>query len=248
MKFEIKIIGDSSSETDRRVAREVMALLNSTSVAAVSAASAAPIPTPDNGDGDETPNTAYQPGEVDVTGLPWDERIHSGGKTKTDKGVWRTKKGVSDELVASVTAELRARLVPVNPVAAPIATPIPVATPITSEIPPPAPVAPVPMPAAAPIPVPEPVAPVPMPAATPIPVPEPVAPVAAPAPTPAPGAMDFPTLMGLISAGVTAGKIDGTYLAAVAKKYELGDNIGALAARPDLIPTVHAQLMVDGKL
>lgn len=46
--------------------------------------------------------------EFDSTGLPWDERIHSGNKTKNPGGEWRTKKGVDKGLLASVTAELRA--------------------------------------------------------------------------------------------------------------------------------------------
>jgi hypothetical protein len=46
--------------------------------------------------------------EFDSTGLPWDERIHSGNKTKNPGGEWRTKKGADKGLIASVTAELRA--------------------------------------------------------------------------------------------------------------------------------------------
>lgn len=48
--------------------------------------------------------------ELDKNGLPWDERIHAGTKTKIKDGSWKAKKGVDDATVAAVTAELRARL------------------------------------------------------------------------------------------------------------------------------------------
>lgn len=63
----------------------------------------------------------------DVNGLLWDDRIHSTpAKLKAD-GAWRARRGVSDELVAEVTAELLARPVadtaPVDPNAGePVAT------------------------------------------------------------------------------------------------------------------------------
>jgi hypothetical protein len=61
--------------------------------------------------------------EFDSTGLPWDERIHSGNKTKSPAGEWRTKKGTDRNLLASVTAELRAAVGNANvaPVAAHVA-------------------------------------------------------------------------------------------------------------------------------
>lgn len=43
--------------------------------------------------------------EQDLTG--WDERIHAASKTRNSDGSWRKKRGVSDELVAAVEAELR---------------------------------------------------------------------------------------------------------------------------------------------
>lgn len=45
---------------------------------------------------------------TDKAGLPWDRRIHSESKSinKTD-GLWRTKRGVDPELIATVEAELR---------------------------------------------------------------------------------------------------------------------------------------------
>lgn len=47
--------------------------------------------------------------EFDSTGLAWDERIHSGNKTKSEKGGWRTRKGVDKSLIKNVEAELRAK-------------------------------------------------------------------------------------------------------------------------------------------
>jgi hypothetical protein len=43
--------------------------------------------------------------ELDSTGYPWDERIHSRKKTKIKGGIWRIKRLVPDELIESVRAE-----------------------------------------------------------------------------------------------------------------------------------------------
>lgn len=48
--------------------------------------------------------------DLDKNGFPWDARIHSGNKEKTVKGVWRSRRGVTDETIAQVEAELRAVL------------------------------------------------------------------------------------------------------------------------------------------
>jgi hypothetical protein len=46
--------------------------------------------------------------ELDADGLPWDDRIHAGSQTKLAKtGQWKKKRGVEDELVRQVEAELR---------------------------------------------------------------------------------------------------------------------------------------------
>lgn len=44
---------------------------------------------------------------VDSAGLPWDERIHSSNKALNADGTWRKRRGVTDETVAAVEAELR---------------------------------------------------------------------------------------------------------------------------------------------
>lgn len=46
--------------------------------------------------------------DVDVDGLPWDERIHASTKTKTADGRWKKKRGVSDDVKAQVENELHA--------------------------------------------------------------------------------------------------------------------------------------------
>ena len=57
------------------------------------------------------PLTSAPSGELDVNGLPWDERIHAGTKAKNADGSWRQRRGLNDPaLVARVEAELRARV------------------------------------------------------------------------------------------------------------------------------------------
>ena len=45
--------------------------------------------------------------ETDADDLPWDERIHSGGKTLLVDGTWRLKRGVPDEEYQEVVTELK---------------------------------------------------------------------------------------------------------------------------------------------
>jgi hypothetical protein len=49
---------------------------------------------------------AVEAGGLDSNGTPWDERIHSSSKTKTNDGIWKRRKGVSDELFDEVMLEL----------------------------------------------------------------------------------------------------------------------------------------------
>jgi hypothetical protein len=62
---------------------------------------------------------------VDSTGLPWDSRIHSGGRTQKADGTWTRKKGCQDVYYNQVVAELRqkqpAAAQPFVPLAAPAA-------------------------------------------------------------------------------------------------------------------------------
>jgi len=51
----------------------------------------------------------YKPGDVDAEGIPWDERIHSSNKEKTQKdGRWKRRKNVPDAVYAEVTQQIKA--------------------------------------------------------------------------------------------------------------------------------------------
>lgn len=106
----------------------------------------------DNTDRDTLPDDVQQfigedtAADLDADGLPWDERIHSGSRKVNKDGTWKKRKGVDDDTVASVTAELRAAVnagteasaVPPPPapgVAAP-AVPPPPAPPVPASEPP----------------------------------------------------------------------------------------------------------------
>lgn len=88
-------------------------------------------------------HAATGPVDLDAEGIPWDARIHASTKVKTQKNVWKARKGLNDDtLVNRVKAELRAQV-------AQSAAPLPVTPPAASL--PVAPVAPsVPMPASPP--------------------------------------------------------------------------------------------------
>lgn len=64
-----------------------------------------PVPQPvfpANTAAPQSPN----PAEVDSKGMPWDARIHSSSKAKVADGSWKYKRGVSEEEVKLVEAEL----------------------------------------------------------------------------------------------------------------------------------------------
>lgn len=89
---------------------------------------------------------------LDKAGLPWDSRIHSSSKAinQTD-GLWRSKRGVADDVVARVTAELQAVMAIPKP-DAPLVASIPTSATVTdaSNLPAAAPSAP-PAPPVAPV-------------------------------------------------------------------------------------------------
>lgn len=85
------------------------------------------------------PSTSAATGELDVKGLPWDERIHAGTKAKNADGSWRQRRGLNDPaLVARVEAELRAGSPTLIP---PVATLADIPAPPTGASVPPPPVA-----------------------------------------------------------------------------------------------------------
>lgn len=151
--------------------------------------------------------------DVDATGLPWDGRIHSRGKSKNDDGRWRMKREIDQSTVASVEAELRAAMgVPV-----PNVNQAPAVTVTTTPVLPPL------VPGAAPsIPV--------VPSATPSTPP-------APNGTPATFAQFMPKVTGGLNSGqFTKADLDAA-LASVGIQ-----SLPLLASRSDLIPAVNAYL------
>lgn len=64
------------------------------------------------GSATQTTSTTAQAGavELDKEGVPWDERIHSGSRALTEKGVWKKRKGVDDNLYRTLTAQLKAQV------------------------------------------------------------------------------------------------------------------------------------------
>lgn len=79
---------------------------------------------------------------ADKTGMPWDARIHSRGRSLNADGTWRSKRGVDAATVAAVESELR-QLAPVTTLADDVATaeaawPFPASnTPVAPPPPPP---------------------------------------------------------------------------------------------------------------
>ena len=54
-----------------------------------------------------TPPRAIDPSvELDIRGLPWDNRIHSRTKSKTSDGHWKAMRGLTPDTLKSVEAEL----------------------------------------------------------------------------------------------------------------------------------------------
>lgn len=77
------------------------------------APAAPPVPPPTT----QPPMTSA---EYDASGMPWDERLHSGNRTKKQDGTWTRKKGVPPQVFDSIAATL-----PRGPASAPAAPPVP---------------------------------------------------------------------------------------------------------------------------
>lgn len=148
--------------------------------------------------------------ELDIDGLPWDNRIHASGeggkRPKNADGRWRKKRGVNDEaLVKRVENELRAAMV--APGAAVTAPPSSASSAVV----------PTPPPAAAPT--------------------APSAPPTPPAPPAAPAADTFATLMARLGPPMAQGKITMEAVCGLLAPFGLTAP-AQLAARPDLVPMV----------
>lgn len=106
-------IGVDLTADDAERARAAFATVQAENARALAArAAAADLAAASAGTAAEPePNASESVGGLpdrDANGLPWDDRIHSTpAKLKAD-GAWRARRGVSDELVAEVTAELLA--------------------------------------------------------------------------------------------------------------------------------------------
>lgn len=109
----------------------VQAAYGASTVAATPGLPIADNPASGTDDNEAGTGGSFDPNTADADGLPWDERIHSGGKTRTSKGVWTKKKGVQPAFVAQVAAELRARSAQGGAVTQPAATLQPVGAPAT---------------------------------------------------------------------------------------------------------------------
>ena len=83
---------------------------------------------------DEAPVTMPPQSELDSTGKPWDDRINTANKARTQKGIFKRRPGISDELYNSVLAQLPTSTMPGPPtseqmqVAAGVAPPPPTTT------------------------------------------------------------------------------------------------------------------------
>lgn len=163
------------------------------------------------------PSTPASGVELDSKGLPWDERIHAGTKTKLKSGEWKAKKQVEAALVAQVEAELRARVAasPAVP-AVPAVDPAAVFGGAAPGVPP----------------------------APAIPTAPPVAPLA-PAATVAPSVSADPTtfeqLMPRITAAVTAGIMPPTAVGAACAAHGVA-SVVTLQQSPQFVPLVWATL------
>ena len=76
-----------------------------------------PIPDPDtagisDADSDPEPEPENTAPEIDSMGNPWDKRIHSSSKVRLANGlgIWRKRRGVTEEEIERVEAELTARM------------------------------------------------------------------------------------------------------------------------------------------
>lgn len=165
------------------------------------------------------PPPAASPVDVDADGLPWDARIHAGGRAKNADGRWRAKRGVGDDYRLNVVAELRAALgAPEAPAAVPL---------------PPAPTVPPPPPAMSDSAT---------PASAPLPEPTDSSPAVLAPSLPAPSAGDlFGALMRKITPAQTAGKLTSVEISTILAGVGL-TALRDLMVRPDLIPSVEEQI------
>lgn len=191
------------------------------------------------------------PPKVDSTGMPWDARIHSGNGAMTEAGIWRKKRGVTDQTIKEVEFELRQLMLlpPAEPSAAPVlpTTTVPSQAVVTAPsvpVPPPPPAPPVQTDPTVPFvpvvpPPPPPSGAIPMPPAPPVensavsPSPATTATAASPSSPPA----TFPEFM----RRVTSARIPNERVTEVLRKHGIAA-VPLLASRLDYLPVIAADL------
>ena len=97
---QFSVIFNPATDNQEEVIKSVRSLFAIYSALGLRPAATVNVDADETGD---TPTTATH----DSTGLPHDARIHSTPAALTSKGVWRAKRGVDKQLVATVEAELR---------------------------------------------------------------------------------------------------------------------------------------------
>lgn len=114
MKFDITIKDATKEEAEKISAllfgvADSSFLVNVPPVQVSAPSTTAHVPTPDaNTEETEQVNpAAVSTGEVDSRGFPWNEKIHSGSQKKNADGTWAKRRGVKDDVIAAVEAELK---------------------------------------------------------------------------------------------------------------------------------------------
>lgn len=176
-----------------------------------------------------TPAAATTAVVLDSAGIPHDTRIHQDTRKMNKNNTWQNKRGLDKDLLAAVTAELKAAWGKPEVMPAAQAAEVPAAA--LAPLPPAAPVAPPPPPV-----IPAMVAPTP-------PVADGVAPLP-PVNPPIPGAVvGFRELMQKITTNTNAGTLNNEQVDAALGSVGIGARqLIALVSKPELVPAVSAYL------
>lgn len=109
-KFSITLMGATLAELYASAA-EFAGGMPVAHVTIAPASITGPTPTaPAAASDDDDTGGSTNAGQLDSAGVPWDERIHSNGKSpKNGDGTWRRKRNLQDAYYDQIMAELRAR-------------------------------------------------------------------------------------------------------------------------------------------
>lgn len=184
--------------------------------------------------------------ERDALGMPWDARVHSETKKTNADGSWRFRRNLDATVKNSVMAELKAQVMPQQPLTGVAsAVPMPPAPPAVPQLPaatvvvPPPPSVDAGAVPAAPVIPPPPSTVVPFPGQT-VPV-QPAPVVGVSTPVVLPPATNFRELMQKVNKALSDGKITQSQLAEACKAAG-ADGVTALASQPIFIPQVDEYL------